>query len=207
VGGLRRMAVLTARDARAWHRLAGRVAEAIEPGLGAQVLANRVHSAGSVWTLEPVGSALATARRFAARMPPGIIVRTDVAAFYPSVTPAVLFTTLGRIGAATEDARTAADMVDGWGSEGYPGLPIGPPGSAVLANAVLVEVDAALEGVPFLRWVDDYLIALRTESRVPRLLERLDEALDELGLRRSRPKTQVTDQFASWPGAGTSGPP
>lgn len=201
------MAILTPRDTRAWHRLAGRVAEAIEPGLGAQVLANRVRSPGPVWTLEPVGSALARARRFAARMPPGIIVRTDVAAFYPSVTPTVLYTTLGRIGAATEDARAAANMLDGWGSKGHPGLPIGPSGSAVLANAVLAEVDAALEGVAFLRWVDDYLIALRTESGVSRLLQRLDEALDNLGLLRSQPKTQVTDQSASWPGKGTSGPP
>ena len=82
-------------------------------------------------------------------------------------------------------------MLEGWGSSGYEGLPIGPPGSAVLAEAVLAEVDDALRPLPFLRWADDYLISVPSERAAGEALERLDAALARVGLRRSRPKTAV----------------
>jgi Reverse transcriptase (RNA-dependent DNA polymerase) len=179
--GTRRMAVLSERDARRWHDLAGRVAMALEPRLPGSVLANRV----------PLGAALrvaATASTHLARRA-RVLVRTDVASFYPSVRPAVLAEAVAAAGADPEDARLAAGMLDGWWSEGYPGLPIGPPGSAVLANAVLHPVDGALDGRPFLRWVDDYLIGCPNERDAARVLEGIDEALDRLSLRRAPGKT------------------
>lgn len=97
-------------------------------------------------------------------------------------------------------------MLEGWGSEGYPGLPIGPPGSAVLANALLDPVDRAVAPSPFLRWVDDYVIGLDDPSEAAAVLDRLDEALDGVGLRRSERKTCISASAtgSTWPGGTMS---
>jgi hypothetical protein len=131
------------------------------------------------------------------------VVRTDVRAFYPSVNPSILFRALQVLSVDRDVAGKVAAILESWGSEGYAGLPIGPPGSAVLANAVLASVDAELESRPFLRWVDDYLIGVPVEADVPRVVERLDEALTRLHLERSESKTSVLSGGSGlvWPGA------
>jgi hypothetical protein len=189
-GGLRRLAILSDRDDLAWHRLAGRIAALVEPRLGGRVLANRAQAVAGDWSLRPVLPALRRAgpavMALARRGP--FLVRTDVATFYPSVTPSALFRALRSQAVGAGDAGAAAHLLDQWGSEGYVGLPVGPSGSAVLANAVLAGVDRCLP-FPFLRWVDDYLIAVPSEPAAAEAIERLDEALDRAGLRRSEPKT------------------
>lgn len=199
-GGRRLMAELSPRDARAWRDLAGRVAHSLEPRLGPRVLAGRAVLLGSGWRPAPLAPALRRARRAAAALARrGVLLRTDVRAFYPSVTPEALAAALLRAGADPGDARLAADLLEGWGSEGYAGLPVGPPASAVLANALLRGADAVLDGLAFLRWVDDYLIALPGEARAAPALDALDGALDALGLARSPPKTRL-DRDPLWPG-------
>jgi hypothetical protein len=96
--------------------------------------------------------------------------------------------------------------VEGWGGEGYAGLPIGPPGSAVLANAVLAPVDRALADVPYLRWVDDYLIGAESERTAVEILERIDDQLERLDLQRSAAKTSVFvgGQELTWPGRASA---
>jgi hypothetical protein len=202
------MALLSERDAATWHLLAGRIASALEPRLHRRVLANRAQLQDDAWRPEPVGTALRRARRLTdelIRAGP-ILLRTDVAAFYPSVTPPVLARSLRRCAVGRGDAHLIADMLEGWGSEGYPGLPIGPPGSAILANAVLRPVDLVLNESPWLRWVDDYLIAVRSEAHVLRLIERIDEALGRLGLTRAPGKTvAVPSRPSRWPGPCSPG--
>ncbi len=189
------MAVLTPRDASAWHRLGQRMAPVIERSLDRGVLANR--RSGSV------RRDLAVANRWAGdlmeRSP--VVLRTDVASFYGSVTPTVLAECLLWAGADPTDARRAADMLEGWGSEGYPGLPIGPPASGSMANAVLRPADAALSG--FLRWVDDYLVGVASERAALEAIDRIDCAFERLGLERSEGKTAVLEGGRSrrWPGA------
>jgi hypothetical protein len=186
------MAVLSDGDALRWHRLAGRIAEATERRLDGRVVANRVRTWRDRWTLEPLEVSLRRARAAAAALSGAtLLVRTDVAEFYPSVTPKALADTLARLGVPPEDATGAREMVEGWSSDGCRGLPIGPPGSAVLANAVLATVDVSVAGLPFVRWVDDYLIGVRSERHGEEVLERLDHALALLGLRRSEPKTTI----------------
>jgi hypothetical protein len=199
------MALLSERDDARWHGLAGAVAETIEPRLSPSVLANRAVGPWPSWRLQPPGPALKEARRLARALPGPVILRTDVAAFYPSVAPASLFGALRRLGAPPESAGTAADLLDGWGSEGYPGLPIGPAGSAVMANAVLASVDDALGGHPFLRWVDDYLISASTIRSAGEVLDRLHAVLDRVGLRPSRLKTQFLEAGSGvrWLGASS----
>jgi hypothetical protein len=155
-------------------------------------------------------SQLRNARRAAAALARGsrAVVRTDVRAFYPSVTPSVAFRALVALNVETPVASRAAEMLEGWGSEGYAGLPIGPPGSAVIANAILAPVDAALKS-PYLRWVDDYLVGVERERGVPAVLDRLDSALEDVGLERSVPKTAIMPGgiVLPWPGTyGRTGP-
>jgi Reverse transcriptase (RNA-dependent DNA polymerase) len=201
------MAVLSGRDADRWERLGGRVAEVVEPVLGPRVLAGRSLRAGGMWWTDPVGAALGRARRAARRLTEAasVIVRTDVRDFYPSIDPSTLSRCLREVGVTAEDAGTAASMVEGWGSEGYPGLPVGPPASAVLANAVLAPVDEGMGDTPWLRWCDDLLIGVRSPADADRLLDRVDAELARLGLHRSVPKTHVLEPTAiRWPGSAGS---
>jgi hypothetical protein len=203
------MAILSARDAERWHALAHQAAEVLEPRLGDREHGNRAILDRGGWRLRELRPSLrmarGAARRLAAHSP--LMIRTDVASFYPSVTPAILARSLRRVRAEPIDADLAADLLDRWGSDGYAGLPIGPPASAVLANAVLREVDLALGRLPFLRWVDDYLIGCRTEAETRLALELLDDSLAGIGLRRSEAKTQVEDggHGIRWPGGASVG--
>jgi hypothetical protein len=203
------MATLSPRDARAWDRLGGIVATAIESRLGPRVLANRSRVDRSGWRLAGHRPALARARRAATVLAHGarILVRTDVAAFYPSVTPSALDRALRGIGLDRSDARDSAGMVEGWGSGGYPGLPIGPDTSAVMANAVLAAADRALGPFPFLRWVDDYLIAVPSERAAHAILDRLASVLDDLGLPLNVHKTAVAEgpRLGAWLGHVSDG--
>jgi Reverse transcriptase (RNA-dependent DNA polymerase) len=134
-----------------------------------------------------------------------VVLRADVKAFYASVSPTVLAATLTGLGAGRSDAHEAAAMVDGWSSDGYPGLPIGPPGSAVLANALLRPVDRALGRFRFLRWVDDYLVAVASDRTAEEALERIEGSLSRLGLVLNRSKTAIDQWDGVWPG-GRHGP-
>jgi Reverse transcriptase (RNA-dependent DNA polymerase) len=203
------MAVLSGRDAGRWRQLGQRVAEVLEPILGPRVLAGRWLRSGREWRTEALGPALGRARRGAERLVAGssVVVRTDVRDFYPSIGPSSLYRCLRRVGLPAEDANTASAMLEGWGSDGYAGLPVGPPASSVLSNAVLAPVDQALGDGPWLRWCDDLLIGVRSVADADRVLERLDIELAGLGLDRSGPKTHVLEgTTVRWPGAGSSMP-
>ncbi|HET6770732.1 MAG TPA: RNA-directed DNA polymerase [Actinomycetota bacterium] len=190
-GGWRRFAILSERDDRRWEALAGAVAGVLEPHLDPRVAANRAVVSWRGWRLEPTGVALRRARALAPRS--GLLLHTDVEDFYASITPSVLTRTLALVGASQQSTRLAGDMIDGWSDHGYPGLPIGPVGSAVLANAVLVGVDRALRSLRFVRWVDDYVIGVPSEGAAGGILERMDDCLAGLGLRRSARKTRILE--------------
>jgi hypothetical protein len=194
------MARLSPRDARAWHALGGRVATALEPRLGPEVVANRVLVSRGGWRLESLEAAL---RRLEARLEARLedfraspedgtgYLATDVAEFFPSVSPDAAARALLAASASPEDATRVAVMLEGWAELGYRGLPIGPAASAVIANAVLLAVDGVI-GAPFVRWVDDYLVAVGSDRGATEVLERMDEAMERSGLRRSLPKTRLS---------------
>lgn len=207
-GPPRRMAHLSPRDAHAWHELAGRVAVILEPRLAAGVVANRARTAGRRWRVETLKESL---RRLRAMVRPlkraagegTLLLSTDVRDFYPSVGPDTLARALLAAGVSREDAASAASMLEGWADHGYRGLPIGPPGSAVLANAVLVPADGEVRAA-FVRWVDDYLVAVRSEREAAEFLDLLDGALAGLGLERSVPKTRIRED-GGWLSATAGG--
>jgi hypothetical protein len=203
------MAILSERDARTWQDLADQVAIDLEPRLRASVMANRTLVSPAGVSRVPFPAELSRARcvasRLAARHP--VVIRTDVRSFYPSVTPSTMFASLQDLSVDRRTAGDVARMLEGWGSEGYAGLPIGPPGSAVLANAVLAEVDEKLGAWPTLRWVDDYLVGVADEALVSRVLETLDQALEEHSLERSVAKTSIDEGRSRFVWLGTYEPP
>jgi reverse transcriptase-like protein len=191
------MARLSRRDARAWHDLAGRVAAVIESRLAPEVVANRARTTGRRWRIESLKESFRRLRGMArplkhAATGGAVFVTTDVRDFFPSVGPDALARALLAAGVSLEDAASAAAMLEGWADHGYRGLPVGPPGSAVLANAVLMPVDAGVRRA-FVRWVDDYLLAAPTEREAVGVLDRLDGALAGLGLGRSAQKTRIRE--------------
>lgn len=66
-GPPRRMARLSARDARTWHALAGRTAPTLERRLRPEVVANRAARTGNGWRPESLGASL---RRLRGMMEP-----------------------------------------------------------------------------------------------------------------------------------------
>ena len=70
-------------------------------------------------------------------------------------------------------------------------MPVGPPASTVLANAVLSGVDRALRRKPHLRWVDDILVFCADAHEAVSTLALLREELAQVGLRVSQEKTSV----------------
>ena len=199
-GGVRLLAELTPRDTAAWERLGRLAARLVEPRLSGGVLAERLRPAPDRWLRPSLDAALRRARSLACRFATGSeVVSADVRACYASMDPSVVAVALAAAGAPRGDSALAADMLEGWGSEGYAGLPIGPPASAAVANAVLLRVDRGLGATPFLRWVDDYLLPAG-------LLDRLDEGLDAVGLERSIEKT-VEGRAGVWLGGPEPYPP
>jgi Reverse transcriptase (RNA-dependent DNA polymerase) len=74
---------------------------------------------------------------------------------------------------------------------GVRGLPVGPESSAILANAVLSEMDRAVRGTDarHLRWVDD-LVLWGSRTRVERTLAVLVDVATGLGLQLHGSKTR-----------------
>jgi hypothetical protein len=163
--------------------------------MGPEVAANRSVPAAGELRLEPIETSLPRLRRTIgrARRAAGtgaVFLATDVEDFFPSVSPDAVVRSLLGAGSSPRDAAQAAAALEGWASLGYGGLPIGPSTSAILANAVLRSVDDSV-GVPFVRWVDDYLAILTEEAEAAEVLDRMDEALARLRLRRSVRKTRI----------------
>src|SRR4029450_374898 len=86
------------------------------------------------------------------------IAFADVRRCYASMSPSIVGDALDRAGIPT--ACEVAGFLAGLERIGVEGLPVGPDASAVLANAVLAQVDRLLReaGIEHLRWVDDVVL-------------------------------------------------
>lgn len=91
-----------------------------------------------------------------------IVGVTDVADFYPRIYHHRLINALGvSSGAAMKDCiRALEKMLDRFSDGTSYGIPVGPPASRLLGEAVLIDVDSTLVsfGIDFIRFVDDYVI-------------------------------------------------
>lgn len=188
-GGVRRLVRLDAVDADTYRRLVAGVAPAIERSLGPRVIANRV--SGPPLRLEDWRSAHRRWRR-AVRSGSGLRVRLDVADCYASIRPGIVAAALASLGAETEELRRFLHQL---GEHGVAGLPVGPEPSAVLANAVLHRLDAAIvaTGARHVRWVDDVVATAEDRRQAQRVLDAARRSLEEVGLRPNQEKTFVED--------------
>ena len=198
----RRLVLLDVHTRERYVELVARSAEAIEELLSPAVMANRISS----WSIRPPRLALRPwrleRRLFAARLA-GLAGRrapvafADVRRCFASMSPAIVGDALRRAGIPT--ACEVQGFLAGLERVGVEGLPVGPDASAVLANAVLAQVDRTLReaGVEHLRWVDDVVLSgVDAETA----LSVFRAALASIGLRANETKTRIV------PDAGGLGP-
>jgi hypothetical protein len=110
----------------------------------------------------------------------------DVHDCYGSISPETIGALLG------PEAAHAIDFLRRAHERCVRGLPIGPDPSAILANAVLSELDRAIRstGARYVRWVDDiFLCGSRADLR--HALHTLDDAAAGMGLALHPEKTRV----------------
>ena len=192
-GTERRFVMLDAPTRERYVELVARSAGAIEQLLSPAVMANRVAS----WRVRPPELVLRPwrleRRLFASRLA-GLAARRRTIAFadvrrcYASMSPTIVGEALRRAGIPT------ACEVEGFLASleriGVEGLPVGPDASAVLANAVLAQVDRTLReaGVEHLRWVDDVVLSGGDASAA---LSVFRTALATIGLRPNEAKTRI----------------
>ena len=204
-GTERRFVLLDVRTRERYVELVARSAAAIEELLSPAVMANRVAS----WSVRPPELALRPwrleRRLFAARLAGlaprrGAVAFGDVRRCYASMSPSIVGDALRRAGIPT------ACEVEGFLSSlecvGVEGLPVGPDASAVLANAVLAQVDRTLTeaGVEHLRWVDDVVLSGVDASAA---LSVFRTALASIGLRANETKTRIVTDARGLGATGT----
>jgi hypothetical protein len=197
-GPRRRLDVLHPAMASRFTALVAAVAPAVEGRLSPNVLANRVAFSSADPPLLALHGWRSERRRFAERLhayaaSASALLFTDVARCYGSIGSDVVGDALSACGVADLLIRRIVAMVGVFPRVGVAGLPVGPNASAVLANAVLSAVDAALDGagLRWLRWVDDIVVALDDDRAADEALAAVDAALASLRLERNRGKTRV----------------
>ena len=192
-GTERRFVLLDLRTRERYVGLVARSASAIEELLSPAVMANRVAS----WSVRPPELALRPwrleRRLFAVRLAGlaarrGPVAFADVRRCYASMSPAIVGEALRRAGIPT--ACEVEGFLSGLEGIGVEGLPVGPDASAVLANAVLAQVDRALRdaGIEHLRWVDDVVLS---GGDIAAALSVFRTALASIGLRANETKTRI----------------
>ncbi|MGH2597161.1 MAG: RNA-directed DNA polymerase [Actinomycetota bacterium] len=196
-GGTRKLARLEGSDELRFARAVARAAPHVRRALGEGSHANRVLD----WDpedgliLEPWRPARRRWIRHASRLARDArwVAITDVRDCYPSITMAAVGARLRTIGAPVAAVDEIGSWLRAFAGEGVDGLPIGPPASAVLADAVLSMGDRAigLTGVWHLRWVDDVAIFAPDRRTALRSLDALRKSLSVVGLELHDAKTKV----------------
>jgi hypothetical protein len=122
----------------------------------------------------------------------------DIADFYPRIYQHRLENVVESVASTPRSTDVARVLVRKFisnlmGRNSY-GIPVGPYASRVLAEAVLIDVDAFLHsnGIDFVRWVDDYNIFCKTEYHAQSTLFELGEWLfSNHGLTLQSAKTKI----------------
>jgi hypothetical protein len=200
-GGERVLSHLDARTLRAFDDVVSRAVPAIERALGPEVIANRamIGPMGSTFRLEAFGPARRrwtnAVRRALLRPDVRAAALIDVRDCYASIGFEAVWRALGSVGIPASQLRTVDLLLRQIRDAGVRGLPVGPEPSAVLANAVLAEVDsvARSQGVSHVRWVDDFVVVGSDLGRVSLAVGAMLRSLERLGLEHNDRKTRVLD--------------
>jgi hypothetical protein len=200
-GGSRLLARLDSADARRYAVAVGPTVPLIERALGRGVLANRTVSTPEGLALEDWWTARVRFRHVVRSNLPGSrsVFVGDVRDCYGSIRPATVLSSLRELGVAASEAHGVSAVLEGLERRGVAGLPIGPWGSAVLANAVLHQVDRAFAaaGLSAMWWVDDVAVFARDPAEARRARDTFHRALARLGLVANEAKTLVLDPDAA----------
>ena len=190
-GGLRWLTRLDPADDAEYREAVRPLAGRIERALGQEVIAIRTRPVTGGWRLAAWGPARAAWRRTLRRIINEATRETtfavaDVHDCYGSISPETIAALLG------SEAAHAVDFLRRVNERGVRGLPIGPDPSAVLANAVLSELDRAIRGTSatHLRWVDDVFL-WGSGADVRHALRALDVAAARMDLALQPKKTRV----------------
>lgn len=195
-GGTRYVARLEAADALRFARAVARVVPFVERARGPGAIANRVEGLDPTGiVLEPWLRARTRWRREVRRLALGAraVAVTDVRSCYPSIRPDVVSARLIELGAPRADVAEVLGWLRAFETSGASGLPVGPPASAVLADAVLMAGDHILReaAVPHARWVDDFVMFLADRRAAGAALESLRRGLAPLRLDLHEGKTSI----------------
>jgi len=133
------------------------------------------------------------------------VLVSDVASCFPSIGERAIRAAAAQAGG---DPAPLLHAIRGYRDVGGLGIPIGPPASATLADAVLALADdrARVAGCEPIRWVDDVVFA-GDRRAVARAARAWRDALIELGMREHEGK-RTTGAFgaqgspAAWTGHG-----
>ena len=198
-GGTRRLVVLDPEDELAFARSVVGIAPAVQRALGGESHANRLvgWDARRSPLLEPWRSARrrwsGDVRRLESRG--RFVALTDVRACYASIDPSAIARRLRMLDAPPARINEVGSWLRAFRDAGVDGLPAGPAGSVLLADAVLTVGDDALRsaGVRFVRWVDDVAIFAPDRRTRAAALDTLRDAWASLGLEMHEQKTLLLD--------------
>ncbi|MBA3363927.1 MAG: RNA-directed DNA polymerase [Actinobacteria bacterium] len=189
-GGLRWLTRLDPAGDAQYRQVVRPLTGRIERALGPEAFAIRTRSAADGPTLVPWAPARAawrrTLRKVLSRAAPGTAFAVaDVRDCYGSISPGTIASLLG------PEASHAVAFLQRLQERGVRGLPIGPAPSAVLANAVLGEMDRAIRdtGARHVRWVDD-VVLWGERADVRRALVTLENVTESMGLSLHHGKTR-----------------
>jgi hypothetical protein len=191
--------VLDPEDELAFARSVVEVAPTIERALGRESYANRLvgWDARRGLLLEPWRHARrrwhGDVRRLGGRG--RFVAVTDVRECYASIDPSVIARRLRILAAPSARVDDIASWLGAFRDAGIDGLPAGPAGSALLADAVLAAGDDALRstGASFVRWVDDVAIFAPDRRARAAALGTLRDVWASLGLEIHEQKTLLLD--------------
>lgn len=128
------------------------------------------------------------------------VATIDIADFFSNVYQHRLENSLQAAAKTTREVdavRVLAKLLSNFSGNNSYGIPTGPYACRVLAEALLIDVDGALEqkGVDFVRWMDDFTVFTKTHGQAVEVIQYLSKWLREHhGLTLNLKKTEVYEK-------------
>lgn len=128
------------------------------------------------------------------------ILYIDIADFYNQVYHHRVAGSLETCGISSPRARNVEKFLSRFTAKQSRGLPVGPSGSHLLAEACLTDIDSFLKqsGVPFVRYTDDFRVFSDSRAELTGLLQTLTRLLNAnhgLALQTGKTELENTDDF------------
>jgi len=127
------------------------------------------------------------------------VLQTDISNFYPRINHHKLLNELKRVDPNNTVYDKIMKLLSFFSGTISYGLPVGGPGSRILAELALNHTDYHLKSrdIVFCRYVDDYTIFCNSESEAFKMLILLSEKLsnDQLGLQKDKTKIMSSAEY------------